>query len=164
MRACAALFMLLMLLMLLMSSSTDLLAQSGPLRSTSPAGLSLRSDRSRVTKPKAHDPRAPVRERASSGVPEQLSFAPPPLDLRPTDAWLHAGSSASIQLMGYGGLRALSVAQRDALVISIGVTLAAGIGKELHDRAGHGDASTRDLFWDVVGTGIGVVLARFADR
>ena len=105
-------------------------------------------------------------DRATAGDPDTLplTFPPRPLDLRPNDAWLHAGSSASIQLMGYGGLRALSVGQRDALVISIGVTLAAGIGKELRDRAGHGDASARDVFWNVVGTGVGVALARFADR
>jgi uncharacterized protein YfiM (DUF2279 family) len=66
--------------------------------------------------------------------------------------------------MGYGGLRALSVRQRDALITSVAVALLAGVGKELHDRAGHGDPSARDLFWDVVGIGVGVGLSRIADR
>jgi uncharacterized protein YfiM (DUF2279 family) len=66
--------------------------------------------------------------------------------------------------MGYGGLRAFSVRQRDALVTSIAVALLAGVGKELRDRMGHGDASVRDLFWDVVGIGVGVGLSRLADR
>lgn len=82
----------------------------------------------------------------------------------PRDAVRHAGSSASIQFMGYGGLRVLSVHKREAVITSVGVALLAGIGKELRDRAGHGDASVRDLVWDVVGIGFGVALSQVADR
>ena len=157
------------LIMLVPVTSTDLLAQSSPVQTSRRANHSFRSTHSAGEKEaggvRYRFIQTAILERATAVDPVVLPMLPAqPLDLRPNDALLHAGSSASIQLMGYGGLRALSVAQREALVISIGVTLAAGIGKELHDRAGHGDASTRDLFWDVVGTGIGVVLARFADR
>ena len=89
---------------------------------------------------------------------------PPPSRIASSDAWLHAGSSAAIQLMGYGGLRVLRVEQREALVTSIGVTLLAGVGKELFDRRRGGAVSASDLFWDLVGIGAGVSLARFADR
>jgi len=45
--------------------------------------------------------------------------------------------------------------------LAAGATLAlgAGVAKEIADLAGAGDPSLRDLVWDVVGTGAGLLLA-----
>lgn len=101
---------------------------------------------------------------------DRATLAPPPCSL-PTapwppepDSYLHAGTSAAIQLMGYGGLRALDVGRRDAYIMSAAVTVAAGIGKELYDRRRGGDASTRDLLWDAVGLGLGLAMVAAVDR
>jgi uncharacterized protein YfiM (DUF2279 family) len=48
-------------------------------------------------------------------------------------------------------------------VIATVVTASAGLGKELHDRAGHGVASRRDLVWDGLGLLAGTALIRLAD-
>ena len=44
-----------------------------------------------------------------------------------------------------------------------GLALSAGIAKELWDLSGHGDASWRDLTWDVVGTVTGLAVAAAID-
>ena len=41
--------------------------------------------------------------------------------------------------------------------------LTAGVSKEVWDAFGHGDASWRDLAWDVVGTATGVLFAAGID-
>src|SRR5262249_61081849 len=46
-----------------------------------------------------------------------------------------------------------------ALVIAGGTSLAIGGAKEAWDLAGHGDASWRDLTWDLIGTAAGLGLA-----
>ena len=43
------------------------------------------------------------------------------------------------------------------------VALGAGVGKELWDLNGPGDASWRDLTWDVIGTATGVLVASGVD-
>ena len=65
--------------------------------------------------------------------------------------------------MGFGVLRSARVRQRPALVAAGVVSLAAGIGKELHDRRSGGDPSVRDLVWDIAGIALGSVLAVAAD-
>jgi putative lipoprotein len=49
------------------------------------------------------------------------------------------------------------------LAVATGVALAAGLAKETWDLSGHGDASWRDLTWDVVGTTTGVLIAYAID-
>ena len=49
------------------------------------------------------------------------------------------------------------------MVVGASLALAAGIGKELWDLGGHGDASWKDLTWDAVGTATGVLTARAID-
>lgn len=44
------------------------------------------------------------------------------------------------------------------------VALLAGIGKELWDASGNGNASLKDLTWDVLGTAVGVVICWAIDR
>lgn len=75
----------------------------------------------------------------------------------------HLGASAAIQIMGFGVLRSARLRQRPALATAGVTALAVGIGKELHDRRGGGDASARDLAWDIAGIALGSVLAVAAD-
>jgi uncharacterized protein YfiM (DUF2279 family) len=89
--------------------------------------------------------------------------APPP----PADRWLGADKARHFFLAGFAesaafaAARAAGAGRRPALAVS---ALAAGgisIGKELVDRAGRGQASVRDLFWDVAGiAAYGALLAR----
>ena len=53
---------------------------------------------------------------------------------------------------------------RVRLGVGAGFALTVGIGKELWDLAGHGDPSWKDLAWDALGTGVGVLIAWIVDR
>jgi putative lipoprotein len=79
------------------------------------------------------------------------------------DKALHFSLSAVISMGGYG---VTSVATEDRLwrfLIGGGAALGAGFGKEALDATGSGDASLRDLTWDVVGTTTGLGLAFLID-
>lgn len=82
----------------------------------------------------------------------------------PGDAWLsqdkakHFFTSAFVQSMGYGSLRAAGVSHGTALGLATTVTVAAGGGKELWDLRGGGTPSVRDLVWDAAGAGAATVL------
>jgi putative lipoprotein len=80
------------------------------------------------------------------------------------DKALHFSASALLAGGGYGwgALWGWEVAGRVGL--GAGVALGAGVGKELYDLSGGGDASTRDLAWDVVGTVTGLLVAWSIDR
>lgn len=73
------------------------------------------------------------------------------------DAWFaedklkHFFTSAFVQSLGYGSLRAAGVSHGAALAGATAATLAAGVGKELYDRNGRGTPSGRDLVWDAAG-------------
>lgn len=108
-----------------------------------------------------------------SRVPTRQSLALSPRSLpnpsTPPDPWfgrdkaLHFSASAAIQLGGYGSLRATGMTRSRSMLIASVVTAAAGIGKELWDGQGHGDASARDLVWDGLGLLAGSGLARIID-
>jgi uncharacterized protein YfiM (DUF2279 family) len=80
------------------------------------------------------------------------------------DAWLgedklkHFFTSAFVQGMGYGTLRAAGASHAVALGGATVVTSAAGVGKELWDRGGRGTPSVKDLVWDAAGAGSATVL------
>jgi putative lipoprotein len=79
------------------------------------------------------------------------------------DKALHFSASASLAVIGYSGA-ALVTDDRPTRVASATVlALGAGIGKELWDLNGPGDASWRDLTWDVIGTATGVLVASGVD-
>ncbi len=86
-----------------------------------------------------------------------------------SDAWLgrdkvrHFGSSAAIQLLGYGSLRVMGASRGASVLVATLVTGAAGIGKEVQDSRRGGRASLRDLVWDGVGAVAGAGLARLGD-
>ena len=79
------------------------------------------------------------------------------------DKALHFAASASIAVAAYGGTSLVTEDRPTRVVVSASVALGAGILKELWDLSGHGDASWRDLTWDVVGTTTGVLFAYALD-
>ena len=81
------------------------------------------------------------------------------------DSWVgpdkikHFFMSAFIESVTYSALQAARVNHRPALGGAIGVTIAVGVGKEIHDKRTPGNIfSVRDLTWDVVGATAGAVL------
>ncbi len=74
------------------------------------------------------------------------------------DKLQHFFASAFVQSLGYGTLRAMGAEHRTALTAATAGTVFVGVGKELHDRATHGDASVRDLVWDAAGAASATVL------
>jgi putative lipoprotein len=86
-----------------------------------------------------------------------------------TDPWfgpdkaIHFGASASIAVVAYGGASLKTDHRPTRVAAAVCFALGAGIAKEAWDLAGHGDASWRDLTWDVVGTTTGVVIAYAID-
>jgi putative lipoprotein len=81
------------------------------------------------------------------------------------DAWFgadkikHFFMSAFIESVTYSALQAARVNHRAALGGAIGVTMAIGVGREIHDKRTPGNIfSVRDLTWDAVGATAGAVL------
>jgi uncharacterized protein YfiM (DUF2279 family) len=75
------------------------------------------------------------------------------------DKLKHFFMSAFIESVSYSALQAARVNHRSALGGAIGITLAVGVGREIHDMRTPGNIfSVRDLTWDVIGTGAGAVL------
>jgi putative lipoprotein len=79
------------------------------------------------------------------------------------DKALHFGASALIAGGGYAGASLVTDDSRARLAVGGGLALGAGVAKELWDDSGHGDASVRDLTWDVVGTATGLAVAAAID-
>jgi putative lipoprotein len=81
------------------------------------------------------------------------------------DAWFgfdkikHFFMSAFIESFTYSALQAAHVNHRTALDGAIGVTMAVGVAKEIHDKRTPGNIfSVRDLTWDAIGAGAGAVM------
>jgi uncharacterized protein YfiM (DUF2279 family) len=81
------------------------------------------------------------------------------------DSWFspdkikHFFMSAFIESVTYSALQAARMNHRPALVSAIGVTMAIGVGREIHDKRTPGNIfSVRDLTWDAVGATAGAVL------
>jgi putative lipoprotein len=79
------------------------------------------------------------------------------------DKALHFSASASIAIVGYAGASLTTEHRPTRVAAATIVALGAGIGKELWDLGGPGDASWRDLTWDVIGTATGVLVASGMD-
>lgn len=81
------------------------------------------------------------------------------------DSWFgidkikHFFMSAFIESVSYSALQAARVNHRSAMAGAIGVTAVFGVGREIHDSwSPHNIFSVRDLSWDAIGAGAGVVL------
>ncbi len=90
-----------------------------------------------------------------------FTFAPAVL---PSDHWIggdkvqHFFTSAFVQSMAYGSLRAAGTSHGLALGGATAATAAVGIGKEFRDLRVKGEFSLRDLSWDAAGAGAATVL------
>jgi uncharacterized protein YfiM (DUF2279 family) len=81
------------------------------------------------------------------------------------DSWFgidkikHFFMSAFIESVSYSVLQAAGASHRSAMSGAIGVTAAVGVGREIHDsRNPKNHFSVKDLSWDALGAGAGVVL------
>jgi uncharacterized protein YfiM (DUF2279 family) len=73
----------------------------------------------------------------------------------------HFFTSALLQSVGYGTLRAMDVEHGVALAGASVITAGFGVGKELSDRRRGYGFSLRDLVWDAAGAAaVSVLLAR----
>src|SRR6187549_2142143 len=79
------------------------------------------------------------------------------------DKALHFAASASLAAVAYGGASLGTDDRPTRVAVAVTVALGAGLLKEAWDLTGHGDASWRDLTWDVVGTATGVLFACAVD-
>jgi putative lipoprotein len=79
------------------------------------------------------------------------------------DKALHFGATALLANVGYADAALATDDVRIRLAVGGGLALTAGVGKELWDLSGRGDASFRDLTWDVVGTATGLAIAAAID-
>lgn len=80
------------------------------------------------------------------------------------DKALHFGVSAALAAGGYALSVPLTDTEPPRLIVGASLALGAGIAKELYDWSGRGDASFRDLAWDVLGTVTGLLIAWGLDR
>lgn len=80
------------------------------------------------------------------------------------DKALHFSVSAGLAAGGYGVTAAVADDRRWRLPAGALFALGAGVGKELYDLGGRGDASWRDLTWDLVGTATGLGVAWLVDQ
>jgi putative lipoprotein len=93
-----------------------------------------------------------------------LSLVAPRVARADTDRWLardkaqHFAATAGIALGGYGGAALLDAETRWRVAIGLGAGMAAGLAKEAWDLSGRGDASWRDVAWDAIGSGVGVLV------
>lgn len=79
------------------------------------------------------------------------------------DKYLHGSVSAALSLTGYAAASSTTTDLRWRFGTGAALALTAGVGKELLDLGGPGDASWRDLTWDVVGTATGLAIAYMLD-
>ena len=124
--------------------------------------------------------RADVGEALTRRQPPETTFEQTPITLMEkrrdsltspqsavSDRWFasdkvrHFFTSALLQSLGYGTLRAMDVEHGAALAGASVATAGVGIGKELSDRRRGYGFSVRDLVWDVAGAAaVSVLLAR----
>jgi uncharacterized protein YfiM (DUF2279 family) len=70
----------------------------------------------------------------------------------------HFFTSAFVQSMTYGSLRAVGTPHGLALAGATATTVVVGVGKEIQDLHTKGEFSTRDLAWDAAGAAAATVL------
>ncbi len=95
-------------------------------------------------------------------VPKARAADPDPWFAR--DKALHFGATFTLASGGYAGTALLSERQSVRAAAGAGLAMSAGIAKEVYDHYAGGDASYRDLTWDLVGTATGVLVSYLLDR
>ena len=81
-----------------------------------------------------------------------------------TDKALHFSASAVIAMSAYGASATFLDTSTARLAYGASASLLAGIGKELWDSSGNGNASWKDLAWDVAGVAVGLAICWVLDR
>jgi putative lipoprotein len=82
-----------------------------------------------------------------------------------SDKALHFSVSVGLAGAAYAGTALLLRQPVEArLAAGVGLSLFAGVAKELADTQGFGDPSVLDLTWDVIGTCVGTALAWLIDQ
>lgn len=103
-------------------------------------------------------------------APWPLLFLAPRPAAADTDPWwgqdkaLHFTTCFMFAGDGYATAAVLSERESHRLLTGFGLAVVAGAGKEVYDKAGGGDASLRDLTWDVVGGATGAAISWLIDR
>ena len=102
---------------------------------------------------------------ASNAAAAQSDRPPHPDPWFGVDKVKHFFMSAFINSVSYSALQAARVNHRSAMAGAIGITMAAGLGREIHDMRVPGNIfSVRDLTWDAIGTAAGAALAAHTIR
>lgn len=103
-------------------------------------------------------------------LPVLLACLPSGASASEEDPWfgedkkLHFAVCAGLAAGGYALGAAFWEEKSARLATGATVALGAGVAKELADLAGYGHPSWRDLAWDVIGTGTGLLLAWSVDE
>ncbi len=79
------------------------------------------------------------------------------------DKLIHFSASASLAIVGYAGTSMGTESRPARAAGGAALAIGAGAAKELWDLDGHGDASWRDLTWDLIGATTGVLLSLAVD-
>ena len=79
------------------------------------------------------------------------------------DKLLHFAASGSLAVVGYAGASMLTEDRPLRIAGGAGLAVGAGLAKELWDLDGHGDASWRDLGWDLIGAATGLLVSAGVD-
>lgn len=79
------------------------------------------------------------------------------------DKALHFSVSALLAGTGYAVAAPFTERAGVRLGVGAGFALSLGIAKEIADATGTGDPSWRDLTWDALGTGVGLLSAWLVD-
>jgi putative lipoprotein len=102
---------------------------------------------------------------ASKAALAQGSRPPHPDPWFGIDKVKHFFMSAFINSVSYSALQAARVNHHSAMAGAIGITMAAGLAREIHDMRVPGNIfSVRDLTWDAIGTAAGAVLTSHTIR
>lgn len=79
------------------------------------------------------------------------------------DKALHFSASASLAVVGYAGTSMGTDSRPARAAGGAALAVGAGVAKELWDLDGHGDASWKDLSWDLIGAATGVLFSFAVD-
>ena len=71
--------------------------------------------------------------------------------------------AGSLAVIGYANASMLTESRPARAAAGGALAVGAGVAKELWDLDGHGDASWRDLTWDLIGAATGVLLSLGVD-
>ena len=75
------------------------------------------------------------------------------------DKLLHFAASGSLAVVGYANASMFTENRPLRIGAGAGLAVGAGVAKELWDLDGHGDASWRDLSWDLLGAATGLLIS-----